>query len=286
MLSKKIIAVTICLLFGLLITVSCSSNSTSTHPKKPPKVPTAKSLKLNLSTFKNGKQKTSEANAAASAHISGTSYSNFGQTLNLIEPVLVIGGQLVVPALILSLAPQNNPQRNAKGQWVWNYSSSFNGNSFATKLVGARHSDGSSSWKFYTSGSTQTTHNRLLLSGSSNADNTKGSWVTYYNSSLFNKGEKLHKVDVVHWNTQGSHDITLKVKYVGDVYSGYTGAHLTYYSEGSILHLDYFASGSNNPITVQWNYQTNEGFVIEPNYNNGNKACWGSNYLNIPCSQI
>jgi hypothetical protein len=216
--------------------------------------------------------------------LTGDFGTNFDQTLRLLKPAVLMGAQLAVPQLMLSSARKHEPHWNKKGQWVWKYSVHVAGYTFNTKLLAVRRNDDSVSWKFYASNSKLQMKNQLLISGSSSADNTKGRWETYYGSLLFNKHTGKQKDAVLHWNTQGSHDITLNIKYTGNAFKEYTGDHLTYYSEGSVVHLAYFSSGSDKPIVVQWDFKSQKGFIVNPHFNNGNKACWGTKLQNIPCS--
>jgi len=45
----------------------------------------------------------------------------------------------------------------------------------------------------------------------------------------------------------------------------------------------FFQAATQDSIQVVWDMISGEGYIIAPNYNNGQKACWDSNQDDIAC---
>jgi hypothetical protein len=45
----------------------------------------------------------------------------------------------------------------------------------------------------------------------------------------------------------------------------------------------YFDKSENSTLEISWDAATNAGYIIAPNYNNGQKSCWDNQLNDTTC---
>lgn len=248
---------------GLLLT-SCSS-STESSSEQPPQVPPTESMTVDISEMQNAKTQ-STAKAVE---------SNFSSALvagSLAK--LILQANLALPQALLASA-QNQSAEFENGEWVWEYNSGAQGNTFGVKLAANVESEQNVNWNFFITNSALNMDDQLFFSGSSDFEATAGTW-TYY--SLDDEEE----ISTITW--ERGEDMASVILEVTSDRNDRVGDSISYDFDGNTKTVVYLDASSNETTTVSYNTETLAGFIISPDYNNGEKSCWDSSLNNITCS--
>lgn len=353
---KPFILLMVCLLCGLLVTVSCSDSNSPENKKAPPKLPPLKSVEMSFSFFKSHSQTENIPASIGSARNSSQmkfAIGNFSNILDAISKATTIS--VATPNFsfvknVLTAAKTTKPKRNENGQWEWDYSihilnpfsNPFNPSkgiiTIDIRLTALRNPNGATAWKLYDKYESPSrpvfphfnpASFHLYLSGIVNAGRHSGKW-TYYNFSSFNFLQRSNntKRGRVVWKIPGAHKLkfnlsvlytfpsldslfnllpdSLRIKLPPDslqmpddslqfipvpwfgflnAYQIHKGDQLRYTKNGAVIHVEYHYVINGKVVTIQWNTKTHAGFIIDPGYHNGKKACWDSKFKNIRCPQ-
>lgn len=271
----------ICLLSGLfLITLllfsGCSDdNPASPEETGPPELPPVSSMQMDASIFNQpGADKQLQGNSTN---------SNFNNAfLRAAFVKLIIDSRLIYPRALLQLADDVEPELNEDGEWIWSYSSQHNEETFGVRLVANSKDDGIY-WAFYLSSSILGFENELLFDGITKNDGKQGTWYYYsfFDSNNQDADEALSKIE---WLIESEDNISLTLTVISENGLGTKGDRIEYTQEGVIKTLDIYRAESDDTIIISWNADTKAGYIIAPDYNSGEKACWNSNFENTPCS--
>jgi hypothetical protein len=194
---------------------------------------------------------------------------------------LAVLAHMSVPVLTFGAAISQQPVLKNDGKWHWIYSVSNNaGQQFQADLAGwIDVSAQASRWemRITTSGLGAPLNNFLWYTGSAALNNGSGQW------DIYDAAQPSSAVKVVHidWDHPSAAKATLKFTVVkpqvpenGDV--------LTYKAEGNGRMVTYFDK-SENTLEISWDAATNAGYIIAPNYNNGQKSCWDNQLNDTSC---
>ena len=61
------------------------------------------------------------------------------------------------------------------------------------------------------------------------------------------------------------------------------GDRLTFQSTGANRSMDFVDVSSGLVWFIEWNEVNHSGSLMVPNYNDGNRACWDNNLVNVEC---
>lgn len=244
--------------------VSC--DSTNSGSENPPQMPPAESMSADFSEMDNANSKTAAKQAE----------SNFN-TAFVVTAVAkaIVQANAAIPRALLTAASNQEAEFTGEGSWEWYYSATENGNSYGVKLTAEAGTGNEVDWKFYVTNSQQGWDNQLFVSGTANREATSGTW-TYYDLS---NGEEAA---VTTWaKAEGSQSLTLEV--LSDR-NDKEGDRLEYTFENDVKTLILLDASEGNTTTISFNVNTYTGFIISPDYNNGEKSCWDENLNNVSCS--
>ncbi len=275
-LSKKLVPVA--LVFSMLWLAACEKNPTASKSPRPD-LPPQSSMAVDLQAFNNN-------NAA------GLSKTGAGQTavgLHFVAARLTVGAinlavlaHTSVPVLTFAAALSQPPALQDDAKWHWIYSVSNNaGQQFQADLAGwIDESAKVSRWKMRisTTGLGAPLNNFLWYEGQAALNNSSGQW------DIYDSAQPANSVKVVHidWDRPSAGQATLKFTVVkpqvpenGDV--------LTYNVDGTGRMITLFDQSVNTTLDISWDAVTNAGYIIAPNYNNGQKSCWDSQLNDTTC---
>lgn len=256
----------------LLLAVSCTDNP-STIDNKPPKLPTAESMNMDFSTFQNNQK-------SASAEFQST--DNFGHAVGA---ALIMKGivelNLAIPKALLMAASNADAELNNNEKWEWSYSKTTDNNTFEVRLVASRDGGGAVTWDCYVTNSQLGLDDQLFFSGTTNADGTEGVW-TYYN--LLNTDAR-EEVSQTNWTVNGEDDVSLKLEVTSDRNNN-SGDYIEYSFDGTLKTGTYYDASSDETTEIQINVDTNVGYFISPNYNEGMQSCWDASFQDIACGEL
>lgn len=253
-----------------LALVSCEKNPTEANNPKPA-LPPASSMSVDLGTFQNHLPKAGA----------------LGQ--NFITARLAVAGinlavlvHMSVPVLTFAAAASQTPVLQDDAKWHWIYTVSNNGQQFQADLAGWIDEDAKAvRWEMrITTNAGGLALNRFLwYTGIAALDNGSGEW-TIYDHTQPSAGVAV--VNITWNNDTAASKASLQFTVVkpGVPENGDT---LTYSSEGSARSVVHFDSSASTTLTIAWDAVTRAGYIIAPNYKDGQKSCWDSQLNDVVC---
>lgn len=143
---------------------------------------------------------------------------------------------------------------------------------------GVRAGNDDVNWQFFVTNSELSIEDRLFFDGTTNADGSQGTW-TYYDLS----NESNESVSEIQWAVTGEEEVSLRLDVVSDRFDN-QGDYIDYTFDGTVKNAVYYNAGNDETTELQWNVETKAGYLIAPNFNNGEQACWDENFDNASCS--
>lgn len=271
MMRQKLISIVSVLLLGCLFTTSCNDNPSSAT-EDPPPLPAVNSMEMDFSEFEGQSSKSTNIQSA-------NNFSRAAGTAFLMKAVVDL--HLAIPRALLAAAHNAEPTFNDNGQWEWTYSKDVDSTNFAVRLVAEQKAGNTINWNFYVTNSQIELDEQLFFSGTTNADGTEGTWY-YYNLRNTEPREQLSEIQ---WTINGEDDIALRLEVTSD-HNDRQGDYLEYSFDGILKTAVYYDQSEDQETRLQINIDTHVGFIMAPDYNNGEKACWDENYQDVLCSEI
>ena len=260
-----------------LLLFSCQ-DSTNSLNEQPPQLPPAESMNMDFSAFDENTEANNAINVSNASD--SESYSHF---LNAAFRAMVMKGivntNLAIPKTLLKAAENIEPELTDDGEWTWNYTSDANDNNFEIRLVATSETDNLVNWQMYVTNSALSIDNELFFEGEVTEDGSEGTW-TYF--ALFGD-EAGSEVSQITWSIESENQVDLRLEVLTDR-NGNLGDFIEYSFNSPVKLATYYNSGEDQTTEIEWNSETLEGYIIAPNYNNGEQACWNSNFQDVECS--
>jgi hypothetical protein len=254
------------LLVGFALS-SCSDNPASLNSDEPPALPPSESMDVDFTIFDGNQQTKTLAN------------TNFTQAaFRALVMKAVVDLNLAIPRALLEAAAQAEAEFNDEGEWVWSYSHTSGEDSYEVRLVASRGEGDSVSWQFFVTNSTLGVEDRLFFTGITDAGGSQGTW-TYY--AL--QDEENEAVSSIEWSVDSEENVSLRLEVISDRFNN-QGDYIEYTFDGTVKNAIYYNAGEEQTTELNWNVETKAGYLIAPNYNNGEKACWDENFENVSCA--
>ncbi|HEX6981763.1 MAG TPA: hypothetical protein VF181_03285 [Balneolaceae bacterium] len=253
-----------------LFLTSCGDNPSSVD-ENPPELPSVQTMSMDFSTFESSSSQKVKSQAATD------NFNRAAFTASIMK--LVVDVNLAIPRTLLAAAANSDAELVEGGKWEWNYSKTANDNTYGVRLVAARENEETIDWEFYITNSEMGLDNRLFFRGTTIAKAIQGSW-SYY--SLQSNEADVH-VSETTWTVNGENDKHLKLEVISNR-NDRQGDYIEYDFDGTTKKAVYYNAGEDATTTIQWHIETKTGFIIAPDYNNGEKACWDENFQDIACS--
>ncbi|RIK73849.1 hypothetical protein DCC62_16455 [candidate division KSB1 bacterium] len=256
-----------------LALVSCEKNPTEADSPKP-SLPPASSLSTDLSAFNQALPKAGSEQVATKDN-----FITARTTVFFINTAVMV--HMSVPVLTFAAAASQQPVLQGDGKWHWIYTVSNGGQQFQADLAGWIDASAQASrWEMrITTNIAGVQLNQFLwYTGTAALDNGSGQWIIYDhlqpNASV--------QVVTIDWDNDSASQASLKFTIVKPNVPE-NGDTLTYSTNASARAVVYFDQSANTTLTISWDAVTKEGYIIAPNYNSGNKACWDAQLNDITC---
>lgn len=274
-LTKKMIPQLI-LSVGLIFAISCNdSTSGVSEQDSVPEVPPANSMAMDLSIFS-----LSDSDSETTGN--KEHYEEAAQTISDIHSMM---DRSVNPSLdLLKQADTTEAEELSSTKWQWKFSNDEDEEEgrviYEIRLVAERESDNALKWDVFLS-SPVLEEEKLYISGTSNREVTEGVW-TYH--GFGRAGQPSQELAELDWQTTENENIEMGLTILAG--NSYSDSEVNYHTEGPVRIINIDNANNDGTVTIQFNKDTNTGFIQAPDYNNGEKACWDSNFNNIDCSEI
>lgn len=255
----------------ILFMNSCDDNPSSAK-ESPPQVPPAATMSMDFSEFSD-QQKTQSQNQSA---------GHFRRAVGTAVIMKTVADlNLAIPRALLKAANKAEPEFNDEGQWEWNYVKNTDDKNFSVRLLADRESEDQINWSFYVTNSRLGLENHLFFNGTTNSDGSQGVW-SYYRLENTDGREQVSEIE---WTVNGEDDVELRLEVTSDR-NDRQGDYLEYMFDGTIKSVAYYDNSEDQEVRLQINVDSKVGFIIAPDYNDGNKACWDDDFQDVSCSEI
>jgi len=256
--------------------VSCGSDSPTSSDDTPPEIPPTGTMTIDLSTFFAG------GNAAAPADQLHGSNQNFITALAVVTFVnafVVLG--LSVPVAVTAAALSVEPTLEADGKFHWVYTQTVQGSTITAELT-ADVGPSVVHWEMHITGQIGATSydNFLWYEGDGNGQGTSGFW-QFYDASQPNSQVEFVRVDY-DYTSDTDKTLTFENNRQGDPGFGST---IDYAANENTVTMTVFRADQDKTIEISWDRMTGEGYILAPDYNNGEQACWDENQQDVACPE-
>lgn len=263
----------ILLLAATFLLLSCQ-DSTNSLDEQPPQLPSAESMNMDFTVFDEDSG-TNSTNITAD----NESYSHFfNAAIRAMVMKGIVNTNLAIPKTLLKAAENVEPELTDNGEWTWSYTSGANDNNFEIRLVATSDSDDLVNWQMYVTNSALNIENALFFEGEVTENGSTGNW-TYYALLGDEAGKEVSQTT---WSIENEDQIDLRLEVLTNR-NGNLGDYIDYSFNPPVKQATYYNSGEDQTTEIEWNSETFEGYIIAPNYNNGEQACWNSNFQDIEC---
>jgi len=267
--TNKIFAVILC---GLIIWFPNCGKSPSAPDNTPPAVPSQNTMFVDLSFFK-----TNSTSQPIRPDTPQPKF-NFLAALTVVtafNAAVLIG--LSIPAAATAAALSVEPQLKSDGKFHWNFSYPENNPTLTLELT-AEVRPAAVLWEMLITSQLPPLEGFRWYEGQSDLDGSNGTWQFY---DLHQPTPTVQTV-LIEWELVADDDRTLTFANVQQGTPGF-GDLLSYQLDGEDVRMVFYDAGEDDSVHVAWNTATGEGFIIAPNYMDGQQACWDSTQNDVSC---
>ena|SRR3990172_3812755 len=186
---------------------------------------------------------------------------------------------LSIPALATAAALSVEPTLETDGKWHWVYSYPATNPTLELELTGQVKPQ-VIEWEMFVTRQLPTPLTDFLwYRGESKINGESGFWL-FFNDRKPAESAEIVQID---WQVKADLDRTLQFSDKNVDSDGF-GNTLTYSIKDSIATVLFAEAASSDTTKISWNTETQAGYIITPDYNNGAQACWDENLDNTDCS--
>ncbi len=264
------------LIAAQVLFVSCQKNPVESSDEAPA-LPPAESMRIDLSFFKQ----PAPAGKALSPEAGSRNFANAALRVLIINAVVVAVMALPAGTLAAAVSQDPMPQDDGKFHWIYTYEDSTV--RLQADLAGwIDRAKQESVWEMYVSNSLSNPplDHYLWYEGRVKLDRKSGFW------DIYDAARPDTAIGVLHidWEMMAKDSAKLVFTVVKpDVPE--KGDSVTYLSEGNTRSITWFDASAGATVEIGWDAATGAGYLIAPDYNNGEKACWDEQRQDVSCSQ-
>ena len=255
--------------------VSCEDDkSTNPQQNEAPAIPPQSSFMINSNEFPD----TSTSGGLDDLSLTKVNWSLAAGNVSYWNSILYV--TLSIPAAAFIEAFNHQPVRQDDGSWLWQYSVSYNGETYTAKLYGTSLSYGVN-WKMLLSKSGSYTDIEWFT-GFSNLQTTEGNWTVNKNPELVSPFLSIE------WE-RNIQEETANIKYtIISPTVQHNGSYVFYGRTNDVSFNRFyqiFNSDNNNLTNIKWNYESKFGRIKDPVYfGDNNFHCWDERLDDTDCS--
>ncbi len=202
-------------------------------------------------------------------------YSNFNMASLMVtstSAALTAGLQLATNWLTLA---QSSEADQSDGEWIWEYSHTYEGESVSVRLVAEEVNDNEIKWELYISGTYsdgESFDNYKFMEGTVATDGENGNWKVY----PYEPGQNTTAASTFEWQVTSETEKELNFTDYTDQEWDTRLNHNEQVPEYTIT----IETNDDEPSSeVYWNTDEGTGYVIQ----DGEQMCWDANFENTPC---
>ncbi|MCW9705992.1 hypothetical protein [Fodinibius salsisoli] len=257
---------------SVLLFNACSDDPASSVNQEPPALPPISSLEIEFSTLLGAEEPQKATTQAIDYYIQAVYRA--GSLEGIVE------SNLAKPRALLSAAEDTVAELNDDQQWEWSYQTSADSIQYQARLIGQRITANTVSWSLFVSSESSTLNDKLFLSGTVRQDGKRGNWTINSLSSTESNNTPLAELS---WEFDEQEANQIRLDIISG--NGTPGSYIQYTTEAPLKTVEYLNAGTADTTITQWNVDTRAGYLITPDVNEGNKACWDETLENVSCSE-
>ncbi len=269
----KCLIVLLC--FYMAVLPSCSSDGPTDPGDVAPEIPPLTTMSMDFSLFPEDGGKASLGDAAL--QFTQANFLRAVLTVTIFNVAVLAATAIPVAATAAALSA--NPTLEDDGKFHWEFTTTTNNQTLTLELVGEVRPS-VVHWEMFVSRQLPTPLDKFRwYEGDSAIDGGSGFW-QFYNDSHPNEQRNHGRID---WEYISDDDRTLMFTNNNPDDQG-VGSTLTYEVMSPDISVEFLNAGAQDTVKAAWNNQTGEGYIIDPNFNNGEKSCWDENQQDVQCT--
>ena len=256
--------------------VSCEGDkSTNPQQNEAPAIPPQSSFMISIDDFPD----TSTSGGLKDPSLTKGNWAWAAGNVSYWNSVLYV--TLAIPAAAFVEAFNHQPVRQEDGSWLWQYTISYNEETYTAKLFGTSLSYGVN-WKMLLSKSGSYTDIEWFT-GFSNLQTTEGNWTVNKNPELASPFLSIQ------WERNVQEE-TANIKYTLISPTVQHNGSYVFYGKTNEVPLNrfyqIFNSDNSNLIDIKWNYEAHFGRVKDSVYYQDTKwHCWDERLEDTNCTE-
>lgn len=232
-----------------------------------PGLPPVESMSLDLGFFESNN--TAALRAAEHEHLN---FLNAAIRVAYIHAAVVHA--LIPPTTAFALAIHSVPTLQDDGSYLWVFTWNDQGQEHQIRLRGMVEEDWVE-WDLYLVPSGQDPE--PWFSGRSHRDRDEGFWVF---RDFTREGDP--EVLQIDWDLTQENHANLALENI-DVDGEDYGDRLEFLGIGANRSMEFIDSSDDMTWFIEWNEVNHSGSLMVPDYNDGNRACWNNQLVNVEC---
>lgn len=264
---KILAAATVTLVaISLLLLGGCGE---STKPDTvAPNLPPTESVNLDLEFFESN---TSPALSAAA----GSNLNFLNAYLRAAYLNVAVVSAITPPYMVLSLALHSAPTKVGEDSYVWVYTWQEINQPHEIRLLGTVHGN-VVDWEL--SILLPDEDPQLWFYGQSRTDRDEGFWI--FRDFTRDTNLEVLRID---WDLTRENRASLVFLNI-DAGSENKGDRLSYLVVGANRSIEFFDLSTGMTWDVEWNEENRSGSLRVPDYNDGSRACWDTDLMDVACA--
>lgn len=250
-----------CLFLVVFVMISCN-DSISPEKKLPPEIPSLEFMKPDLEYFE----------VQPSFKSTAESYTRARTSIFLLEMITLMSDMYID---LLARADRNDAVFN-DGEWIWNYSYTYQNISSSVKLTAVEEGN-FYNWRLslsYDAGEGIKIDDMEIIKGRTAKDGSEGNWAM---SSLY--GDSESPILTSDWIKHSDTHWESSVEYLQGEEVLISYHYLKEENENSLVILDH---RSENLILIFWDTDTGTGYIQKVG-DDTSRQCWDSNFQDVEC---
>lgn len=270
-LQDKWLIALMCFLMASPFASGCGESPTG-DDNTPPAVPPQGTMYVDFSFFKTN---PTDHPIQPDAALIKLNFLTAFAVVTFFNAAVLIGLSIPAAATAAALSVEPTFESDAKFHWNFTYPET---NPTLTLELTARVLPATVEWEMRVTSVAPALNDFLWYDGVSDLDGQSGTW------QFYNLNQPTQNVETVfiEWEFVADDDHTLTFTNVHQGAQGF-GDVLQYQVADEDVSMIFYQAANDDSVHVNWNMTTGEGFIIAPEYQDGQKACWDSTQNDVEC---
>lgn len=265
-----------------LVLVAGLSASGCLATEEGPELPPVESMQLDLAAFTGALSADKADDPSDAGTTSKANFQNAAFRVGLLN--LAIGAALIPPTLVFAAAVNTQP-RFEQGEWIWEYSVTAGGQTFAAHLTGwfeGHLRTGTTlelEMRVTCTGCAVPTEDFLWYAGSFDTAGAYGYW-QFFHPEIAQDDQTFVRIDYV---VSGDRERSLTFENLRSDGHPDAGDLIDYTLSGDLLTLLVHDASASLDYSAAADLATGEGWLQVPGYLGGAQACWDGEQYDVAC---